>query len=155
MKQIYDFYITPEEYETAERNGISKKTLEERVRKLAWNKEEAISKPPVKRNWHEWAESAKKHGISQLNFYNRIQYGWSPEEAATRPLTTKQDRQKLALRMVANRKQKTKKANREKARENGIPIKTFHARIRRGWNEERAATILVDDSKAYRRGVKL
>lgn len=32
LKNVYDFYITPEEIERAEKNGISKKVLENRVR---------------------------------------------------------------------------------------------------------------------------
>jgi len=40
------FYITPEEYQIAEQNGISAATLEARVRSLAWKKERAIYTPP-------------------------------------------------------------------------------------------------------------
>ena len=43
---MYDYYITPEEYETAERNGISRVLLDKRVRDLLWDKETAINKPP-------------------------------------------------------------------------------------------------------------
>jgi hypothetical protein len=43
--KMYEWYITPEEYEEAEKNGISRDTLEHRVRYLAWNKEDAVNKP--------------------------------------------------------------------------------------------------------------
>lgn len=35
--EIYDFYITPEEYEIAEENRITKSTLERRIRLYGWN----------------------------------------------------------------------------------------------------------------------
>ncbi len=41
----YDFYITPEEYEVAEKNGIDKRTLEQRIREYGWDKERAITIP--------------------------------------------------------------------------------------------------------------
>lgn len=38
-------YITPEEYKIAERNGISNKTLEDRIRRQNWDRERALTKP--------------------------------------------------------------------------------------------------------------
>ena len=50
MINPYDFYITPEEYKIAAQNGINRKTLEDRIRKLGWNKERAINTPTKKKN---------------------------------------------------------------------------------------------------------
>jgi len=36
--QVYDFYITPEEYEEAAKIGITKKTLDKRIRYRGWDK---------------------------------------------------------------------------------------------------------------------
>ena len=41
MRNVYDFYITPEEYKRAAENGIRKAALEARIRKLGWDKERA------------------------------------------------------------------------------------------------------------------
>ena len=40
MKSPYDFYITPEEYDIAEKNGICRDTLEYRIRKAKFLWEE-------------------------------------------------------------------------------------------------------------------
>lgn len=42
MRNPYEYYITPEEYEMAAENGISRSTLNRRVRDLGWEKEIAI-----------------------------------------------------------------------------------------------------------------
>jgi hypothetical protein len=41
----YDYYITPEEYEEAERNGISRKHVNYRIRQFGWGKQKAITTP--------------------------------------------------------------------------------------------------------------
>jgi len=51
----YEFYIQPNEYEIAEHNGISKGTLEQRIRDLGWHKEKATSTPPrEQKSLKEW-----------------------------------------------------------------------------------------------------
>lgn len=39
-----NYYITPEEYDLAEKNGICKATLESRIKQLGWSKKKAITK---------------------------------------------------------------------------------------------------------------
>lgn len=41
----YKWYITPEEYKIAESNGISRETLNGRVRKCGWSIERACTEP--------------------------------------------------------------------------------------------------------------
>jgi len=90
------YYITPQEYEIAKQNGISRDTLEYRIRDLAWDMQKAIcTKPRVKKetSWH-WRQIAKRNGISYQTFQKRVNvYGWDQERAATELL---QDRRKLA-----------------------------------------------------------
>lgn len=43
MNNIYELYITPEEYEKAEKNGIDKNTLYKRIREYGWDKQRALS----------------------------------------------------------------------------------------------------------------
>ena len=80
------FYITPEDYKKAEKNGISKRLLEGRVYISGWNVDRAINEP--KRQWidrKKWLEVAKQNGIKTETFYRRVnEYGMSPEEASTR-----------------------------------------------------------------------
>ena len=45
MRNVYEYYITPEEYEEAERNGVDAFNLERRIRLLGWNKQRAINTP--------------------------------------------------------------------------------------------------------------
>ena len=39
MINPYDYYITDEEYAIAEKNGISKDTLNFRIRRMGWDNE--------------------------------------------------------------------------------------------------------------------
>lgn len=88
-------YITPEEYEIAEANGISKKRVDVRVRKLGWPVKKAITKPTQNRNQKEWVEKAIKNGITPQCYYGRVHKNWSKEEASTIPMMTPQEAGRL------------------------------------------------------------
>ena len=92
MINPYDYYITDEEYEIAEKNGISKDTLNFRIRRMGWNKEKALTKPPRKyTDRAKQIEIAKANGISRATFYDRLSDGWKVEDAYTVPvLSSKQ-----------------------------------------------------------------
>jgi hypothetical protein len=89
----YEFYITPEEYQTAKDNGISKKTLEYRVRSSGWNKQRAITEKPRKRSSiKKYIEIANKNGICEGTFLNRIRkLKWSMEKASSKSVMSRED----------------------------------------------------------------
>lgn len=134
----YDFYITPEEYIIAEKNGVCKITLEERIRYLGWDKQRAIYTKPLifnKLDKH-WVEIAKENGICYSTFKYRVNIlGWSVEVAATKKLQNKKEQAKKAHE--ASRKYP--KEFLELAIKNGISIRTFHTRVKNNWSLEDAA----------------
>ncbi|XEC97025.1 hypothetical protein AB6A23_11070 [Paenibacillus tarimensis] len=138
----YDFYITPEEYNQAANNGISRPLLEVRIRTLAWSKDRAINTPPHKKKpLKDWVEVAAKHGICYGTLrYRANQLGWDIERAATQPLQDRKAQAKAAYE--ASRKYPVEMV--EKAKANGISYHTFCSRINdSGWSIERAATTPV------------
>ncbi|WP_410512069.1 hypothetical protein PaeBR_18795 [Paenibacillus sp. BR2-3] len=137
----YDYYITPEDYERAATQGVSRMRLEYRIRSWAWEKERAISTPPRPlQDRSEWRKVAEANGIPRALFYNRIlHHGWGEERAATQPIATDVDRAANArIGMEANRVHPPEYI--ALARANGIPYKRFTWRVRHGWGYERAAT---------------
>lgn len=82
-------YLTPEDYEIAEKNGISRKLADSRFYDNNWNKERAITQPkrgPLLTMWDQWKEVAEANGICKSTFNSRLEYGWEPEIAATKEL---------------------------------------------------------------------
>jgi hypothetical protein len=88
-------YITPEDYNEAEENGISKKVLNVRVYRHGWSLERAKSEPVRRRSSsaaHKYhLELMKKNGIKYRTYNDRIVNGWDPLDAATKPLMTPQE----------------------------------------------------------------
>lgn len=144
---IYDFYITPEEYSIAESNGISKKTLEYRIREASWDKEKAISiKPNVrKRIPKEIKELAYKNGISISTLKSRINLlGWNLIDAATIPIM---DSGKNIYKAIA-KVRKYPKEFIELAEKNGISAKCFYNRVKKyKWSLEKASTTPIMTSR--------
>ncbi|WP_339295896.1 hypothetical protein MKY82_08375 [Paenibacillus sp. FSL W7-1279] len=134
------FYITPEEYAIAEKNGISSMLLDWRLRTAGWPKERALSEPPRKMNVRKhWIALAESNGIKRQTFNRRLEYGWDPERAATEPVADKYTRQKLCL-YAKSFQGKYSDEIIATAASNGISRENFYARVRRGWTEEEAAT---------------
>lgn len=116
-------YLTPEDYERAEKNGISARLLYQRYFIRAWDKEKAITKPHKMRTYNpEYIELAKKNGIPYGTFRVRMASGYTQLEAATRPLNTRHDE---FVRI---------------AKQNGIEYNTYQQRVHRGWDKMEAAT---------------
>lgn len=137
----YDYYITPEEYEIAERNGISKKRLQRRIWDLAWDKQRAINEPPQKKSQaipKEIAKRAEQNGIKYETLRQRIhRFGWDYERACTEPL---QDKTK-AVKKALNAQRRYPKEIMELLKLNGIKYSTFINRINKsGWDLYKAAT---------------
>lgn len=88
MEKRYD-YITPEDYATAEKNGITKSAMEQRVYSYGWDIDRAITQPMRESRcfqsvWDKWGHQATKNGISRAVFYSRINTsGWSESKAAS------------------------------------------------------------------------
>ena len=87
---MYEFYVTPTELEIAQKNGISRKRLDDRIQNLAWDKQRAITTPPkrYKSTDKKRRELAKKNGIPYRCFQKRvIVYGWGQERACYGAIT--------------------------------------------------------------------
>lgn len=93
-------YITDEDYAVAESNGISKFTVDARVRTLYWEIEKAITQKPrvLNRIPKIVLDSLKKNNISKTTYNTRINIGWSVEDACTIPTGSKTGINKLRPR---------------------------------------------------------
>lgn len=137
-----DFYITPDEYVAAEKNGVDPRNLERRIRSLGWSKEKAINTPLRKlRNHKKWYAIAKENEIGYETFMNRINtLGWSYERASTEPVNDKL----LFLRPHTDDERVIPKEIVSIARSNGIAYNTLWSRITiQNMNMEDAATTPV------------
>ena len=137
----YCFYITPEEYEAAEQNGISAETLTRRIRDLAWDKQIAISTPPRgRRDLSYYHKLAEANGIPHKTFTGRMRRIWDPERAATQPVAgVGQITEMLNKRWDTERIYPKEYV--ELAERNGIQYRTFQWRMRHGWTLEDAAGV--------------
>lgn len=142
----YDWYITPEEYEQAEANGISKQTLEERIRVYAWDKKRALSTPikELKEIGKGNVKKAESIGVSYSNLRVRLSNGWSMERATTEPLTNMRE-------LCAKVGQENKKYPTwvyENLLKNNISLSTFYKRVNKcKWTLEKASTTPIMTKK--------
>ncbi|TCW59056.1 hypothetical protein EC917_101310 [Bacillus thuringiensis] len=139
---------TEKDYEVAERNGISKVNVDQRVNKLNWSIEDAITKPiyvSFRKKYKKFVEIAEKNGISYRNFRNRVNvHKWDPEEAATTPILTYQE----VVEKLNSKKRIIPKEIFDKARKNGICGSTLQTRILvMKWDMDVAATKPVRKKK--------
>ncbi|PEQ09136.1 hypothetical protein [Bacillus toyonensis] len=122
----YNHVITDGEYEIAEKNGISRVNVFQRVNEHRWNVERAITEPVRNSRGivnNQISLQAKRNGISHTTLYKRINEGMSPYEAVTKP-----------------KKHNKWEALIKKAQENGISTSAFYIRINRGMDPYKAAT---------------
>ncbi len=128
MEKRY-WYITPEDYEVAAKNGIKKDTVIQRVRKLGWDIDSAITKKIKRLNIpQEIVDKAKEMGIDRGTLLRRIRDGWTMEEACSTEVKK------------VGRPRKRPDWIYEAAKENGIRLATVNHRINWGWDLERACT---------------
>lgn len=140
----FTFWITPENYSTAEQNGISAKLLTDRVRSFGWDLKRATTNPPRELlHRKEWVAIAKANNILPRVFYHRVNKGMSQEQASTIPVMDKQ----TAINNLAIKKRKYPKEYEEMAVANGINKKTFISRMHRKWKPLEAATVPVKHFK--------
>lgn len=138
------FYITPEQYESAAKNGISAKTLERRIRNHAWDMERAITQPSAalkRKNHKEWIKLAEQNGISKEVYYSRVNYmKWSQERAATEPVSKNRSDMMKRIRKESENKVISKELI-TLAESNGIKYDTLYRRIKNyKWDPVKAAT---------------
>ena len=137
----YNYYVTPDQYDTATMNGISIGLVNWRVHDGAWKIERAISTPPRSKTPRtKWLEVAKQNGICRSTFTSRVLKGMELEKAATKPLTTKAEI--LELSIVKHRVYPLYYV--DLANRNGISKTTYVSRVRRGWKPQEAATRAID-----------
>src|SRR5690625_1928507 len=111
---MYNFYITPEEYEFAEKNGIPKRNVENRVRNLGWRKKRAITEPVKKyRVLAPYLNIAEKNGIKRTTAIRRMERGWDIERAITEPTYTVEEKLRKAWANQPKRKKKKKSKPKE------------------------------------------
>lgn len=149
----HDFYITPEEYDIAKRNGLPKYLVYQRVMVYGWDIERAITQPKKEqKSYGTLVRIAKQNGIKPNTFYSRIHLrGMTPEEAAVAPLQSFEEKQRAASIVAAKRKQKHPEWVYKLAKENGISLKRLNYRIRKGWDMKEAATVpVIKDMRARR-----
>lgn len=139
--EVYDYYITPEEYEIASKNNISRVRVNERIRKYGWSKKRAITEKIKTRNdYSEWWPIIDKNEIDRQTFYYRVNNGWDINKAATLPTMTNEEKSNLMREIVKRRARKYPKEIVELAKSNGISYDTFRHRVRQSkWDIMRAA----------------
>lgn len=96
---MWDFYLTDEDYEIAESNGIPRKIAYGRWYR-GWDRERILTEPYVKRSrtyknkrksrvTPEQYEIAKQNGVGRNTVINRVyQLKWTVSQAITLPLGT-------------------------------------------------------------------
>lgn len=76
-------YLSDEDYEIAESNGISRQTVYQRI-KYGWSKKKAITRPVT-----NYRKLCKEIGLNYHTFNERLERGWSVEKALTKPISVK------------------------------------------------------------------
>jgi hypothetical protein len=128
-------YLTPSDFAKAERFGVPEARVKQRFYSLGWSKERAITQRyrPTKNIWGKYKD---KSVVSSATFYERVQRGWTHEEAATTPLVSNGKKFKQRFPIAPE--------IRELAEKNGIKFYTLRNRIYEyKWSPEEAATIPV------------
>ena len=125
-----DYYISPEEFEEAEKRGLSYKTVYSRFYYYNWSKERALTEPKKDRKTkltQEQIKTAASNGINIVCLRLRLSNGWSMEEAINKP------------KQKSGRKNVIEDELYELAKKNGINRVTFYSRVKLlGWSIDRA-----------------
>jgi len=129
------YYLTPEDFEIAEKNGISYQTAHRRVYMYNWSIERAITQPvqKINRRYDGWKDWKHKALVSKSTFVKRVNMGWGERKAAMTPPMSFSDAAKM----------KSKYTERQKriAKENGVSMTLVSHRVTRmGWSVHKAIT---------------
>lgn len=137
----YKWYITPEEYDLAESNGICSLTLTSRVRNYGWDIKRACTEP-VNNQFlkntltDEMKETLKQNNITINAFSKRIkEFGWSLEKALNTPTLSKRE----CIMIANNSRRSITDEQYRRAKANGIARGTLKRRVMQShWDMERA-----------------
>ena len=119
-------YLTDEDFQTAQQNGISKTTAYQRFYEYGWTREDTVTKPV---NSHllvsaEYKKKCAEVGLSYSTFTKRVKRGMKPEMALALSSKPKLSQEHIAI-----------------AEENGISLNTLKKRFYNyRWPIERAIT---------------
>lgn len=149
-------YVSPDDFETAERNGICQNTVESRVYYQGWDVDRAITEPPLKRRYltAEQKATAKANGLRLNTVHRRILSGMDPDEAVRQPVASRLEINRRICEM--NRTRFTQEQV-KRAEENGICYSTLFARVNNlKWDVETAINtpVLTLGEVAKRASVK-
>lgn len=147
------YYITPEDYEIAEKNGISKMNVYNRVTELGWPIQRAITEKVRIQN-KGYRELLKDHNINYNTFISRLRKGLSVEQALTMKVMTPEEKVKVRLKNI---KRTFTDEELEIARKNGINKRALYWRVHVGrWSKEKAihTPTLTKKEAAQRRAEK-
>lgn len=123
-------YITDEDYAEAEKNGISKDNLNNRVRRYGWGVDRAIRTPLKKGKFsEEQKDLMQKSNVNIDTIKYRVNHGWSFEDAISIPSYSLHTIKKYPEEII------------QKAAANGINYSCFKQRVNKGWSIEEACNI--------------
>lgn len=148
----YKLVATWEDYETAEKNGISRHNVDQRLA-MGWDITKAITEPikeSFKKKYRKYVELAERNGICYPTFYNRVNiYKWSLEEASTTPIMTREDAWKKSRRL----RSKIPDEIYILAEKNGIAKNTLQSRVLvLKWDMKTAATLKASKGNRTKKG---
>lgn len=150
MKRRYR-YVKPGEYKSAERRGISKKMIYDRLYRRGWTKKRALTEPVGRLGGA--ARIAEENGINRPTYYSRVRKGQDPIEAALTPLQkeSRAARARKAKELTPEEWFQAKRAGTlknkampaewiERAKQHGVSARTLRDRLHRGWPLSEACT---------------
>jgi hypothetical protein len=116
------YYLTEEDYATAEKNGINRKIAYQRYYLQGWKVEKTITHPvkKIRRLYPKYQRTCERNGVSVSTFYKRLREGMEPEAAATLP---------TIARGTYPRNSKITAEEYTIAESNGIQQRTVQARV--------------------------
>lgn len=139
------YYITPQDYENAEKIGVSNNLLYRRVYVSNWDVDKAVNTPvKVRKCKIKHLKIARKNGIKDVTFYSRLNRGWNLEDASTITIEKATSKQWMDKHYKKMRKEYRKYPNwvYENLEKNGIKLITFWSRVNNhGWSLEEASTV--------------
>lgn len=124
--------------EWSKASGIPAKLIQGRLYD-GWDAKKAVFSPLQKKKHTELNKKAIEHGLSPINVQRRVQeYGWSEEDALSKPLLKFRSPEDEAFQVEYNGK---KQSIKKWSEEIGIPYLTLKNRIMNlGWSAEEALT---------------